>query len=112
MATSTKVIESLKGGKGPVIMKHLLGDKEFDGKCELYAEVTLKPGCSIGYHEHTHESETYYIISGDGEYNDNGVLTIVRSGAVTFTASGNGHGIENIGDSDLIFIALIIKKNK
>lgn len=108
MATSTKVIESLKGGKGPVVIKHLLGDKELDGKCELYAEITLNPGCSIGYHEHTNECETYYIISGEAEYNDNGVLTIVRTGDVTFTDSGNGHGIENIGISDLVFMALII----
>ena len=112
MATSTKVLESLKGGKGHVIMKYLLGDKELDGKCELYAEVTLKPECSIGYHEHNDESETYYILSGEGEYNDNGVLTIVRTGAVTFTDSGNGHGIENIGNTDLVFMALIIKKTK
>lgn len=109
MATSTKVLESLRGGKGHVIMKCLLGDNELDGKCGLYAEVTLKPDCSIGYHEHKNESETYYVLSGEGEYNDNGVLTIVKTGDVTFTQSGNGHGIENIGSSDLVFMALIIK---
>ncbi|PRR80377.1 cupin domain-containing protein [Clostridium vincentii] len=109
MATSTKVLDFLKGGKGPVIIKYLLGDNELKGKCELYAEITLKPGCSIGYHEHTNEIETYYIISGEGEYTNNEVLTIVKAGDVTFTSSGNGHGIENIGNSDLVFIALIIK---
>jgi len=112
MATSIKVLEAHRGGKGHVIIKCLLGDKELDGKCELYAEVTLKPDCSIGYHEHKGESETYYILSGEGEYNDNGVSTIVRGGDVTFTSSGNGHGIENVGNKDLVFMALIIKGTK
>lgn len=112
MATSTEVLESHRGGKGHAIIKYLLGDQELDGKCGLYAEVTLKPNCSIGYHEHKNESETYYILSGEGEYNDNGVLTIVRGGDVTFTDSGSGHGIENIGNKDLVFMALIIKGSK
>lgn len=112
MATSTKVIESLRGGKGHAIMKYLLGDKELDEKCGLYAEITLKPECSIGYHKHKGESETYYILSGEGQYNNNGVITIVRPGDVTFTQSENSHGIENIGISDLVFMALIIKGNK
>ena len=38
----------------------------------MFAEVTIAPGCSLGYHEHHGESETYYIIKGQGEYDDNG----------------------------------------
>lgn len=53
--------ENMAGGKGHVIIKHILEDKELNGKCKMYAEVTLEPGCSLGYHEHHNESETYYI---------------------------------------------------
>ncbi len=57
-------IEKVKGEKGYYTLKHLLGEKEMNGKCGLYAEVTLEPGAVLGYHEHHGESETYYILSG------------------------------------------------
>ena len=73
------------GGKGHVIIKHILGEKELNGKCGLYAEVIIEPGCSLGYHEHHSESETYYILSGQGDYDDNGQVRPVKAGDVTFT---------------------------
>ena len=78
-------IEAMCGGKGHVLIKHILGEKEMNGKCGLYAEVTLEPGCSLGYHEHH------------------------GAGDVTFTPDGCGHALTNTGDTDLVFMALIIK---
>ena len=69
---------------------------------------THLPGCSLGYHEHHNESETYYILSGKGIYSDNGTLRMVQAGDVTFTPDGKGHGLTNIGDEDLVFMALTI----
>ena len=43
--------ENMCGGEGHVLIKHILGEKELNGKCGLYAEVTIEPGCSLGYHE-------------------------------------------------------------
>lgn len=43
---NTERIEAMCGGKGHVLIKHILGEKELNGKCGLYAEVTLEPGCS------------------------------------------------------------------
>lgn len=105
---TTERIENMCGGDGHVIIKRLLGEKELNGKCGLYAQVTLEPGCSLGYHEHHNESETYYIISGQGEYNDNGFPRAVSAGDVTFTPDGCGHGLRNTGLEDLVFMALII----
>ena len=96
------------GGKGHVILNHILSEKELNGKCGLYAEVVLEPGCEVGYHTHANESETYYILSGKGIYNDNGVKREVGKGDITFTPDGCGHSLENIGDDDLVFMALII----
>ena len=104
----TERIENMCGGKGHVIIKHILGDKELNGKCRLYAQVTLEPGCSLGFHEHHGESETYYIISGEGIYSDNGNLRMVKAGEKTFTPDGCGHGLSNTGNEDLVFMALII----
>ena len=58
MEPRVEIKEHMRGGKGHVIMKHLLGEKELNGKCRIYAEITLEPGCEIGYHEHHNESET------------------------------------------------------
>ena len=100
--------EHMAGGNGHVIIKELLDAEQLNGKCGLYAQVTLEPGCAIGYHEHHNESETYYIISGKGIYSDNGTLRMVQPGDVTFTPDGMGHGLTNSGDEDLVIMALII----
>ena len=102
-------VEEMCGGKGHVIIKHILGEKELNGKCGLYAQVTIEPGCTLGYHEHHGESETYYILSGEGRYNDNGVIRPVKAGDVTFTPDGRGHALDNTGETSLVFMALIIK---
>lgn len=101
-------VEHMCEGNGHVIIKDILEGPQLNGKCGLYAEVTLEPGCSLGYHEHHGESETYYIISGQGEYNDDCRYRTVGPGDITFTPSGHGHGLANTGNSDLVFMALII----
>ena len=105
---TTERIENMAGGQGHVLIKRLLNEKQLNGKCGLYAEVTLEPGCSLGYHEHHNESETYYILSGKGIYRDNVTLSLEKAGDVTFTSDGQGHGMTNTGDEALVFMALII----
>lgn len=83
----------------------------FDGKNEkirMFGHAELLPGQEIKYHTHEGESETYYILSGKGLYNDNGKETEIFPGSVTFTPSGNGHGMKNTGEENLNFIALIL----
>jgi len=77
-------------------------------KLRTFALAELEPGAEVGYHVHIGESESYYIISGCGTYNDNGVDVQVMAGDVTFTPNGEGHGITNTGTEVLRFIALII----
>ena len=86
-----------------------LADFEFKNeKLRTFALAELKPGEEVEYHIHEGESESYYIISGEGEYNDNGEISRIFPGTVTFTPSGSGHGIKNTGSDMLTFIALII----
>lgn len=103
-----EINQNMCGGEGCVIIERLLNDQQLNGKCGLYARVTIPAGSSLGYHEHHQESETYFILSGEGEYDDNGKKRIVRPGDVTFTPDGCGHGLKPIGDSDIVFMALII----
>lgn len=102
-------IENMKGGKGHVLINRLLSPEDLKGKCGMYAQVTLEPGCELGYHVHHDESETYFILQGEGDYNDNGEIRPVKPGDVTITNDGFGHGLINTGDTDLVFMALIIK---
>lgn len=110
MSNDRKVerIENMCGGAGHVLIERLLGEAELNGKCGLYARVTLEKGCTLGYHEHHGETETYYLLSGEGMYDDNGVKCPVKAGDVTFCPDGSGHGLDNTGDCDLAFMALII----
>lgn len=105
---NTEVIKEMWGGEGEVIISHILGEKELNGKCGLYAQVTINPGSSLGYHEHHGESETYYILSGEAEYDDNGTKRMVKAGDVTFTPDGCGHALKPTSDEPVVFMALII----
>ena len=99
--------ENVNGGHGPMYVKHILENEQKNEKTKLFAEVTIPVGSALGYHEHLGESETYYIIAGEGDYNDNGTIRPVKKGDMTFTPSGSGHGMTNTGTEELIFIALI-----
>ena len=108
MEIKTEIIKNMCGGDGEVRIKRLLGEKELHGNCGLYAEVTIPAGSSLGYHEHHGESETYYILSGEGDYDDNGTKRMVKAGDVTFTPDGMGHGLKTMGDEAIVFMALIV----
>ncbi len=98
-------------GTGDITVRHLLSNpEEMYEKGRVFAHSTLQPGCAIGYHVHENESETYYIYSGKGEFNDNGSVVPVSAGDVTFTGAGEGHALKNTGDEPLEFIALILYK--
>ena len=104
------VNENMRGGNGSVRIEALLTAEELYNKGRIFSRVIVKPGCSIGYHMHENEMESYVIISGSGVYDDNGNEITVNAGDVTLTTSGQGHGIVNNGDADLIMIALILHK--
>jgi len=98
----------VQSGKGKLVLDKLLAEPRKPEKVRMYAKATLEPGCSVGYHVHTAESETYFILAGKGAYNDNGTMITVEAGDVTYTPDGEGHGLENIGDTPLEFMALIV----
>lgn len=102
--------ENVAGGAGYILKQPMIAGEQLGAYCKMFSEVTLHPGCEIGYHEHHGETETYYLTKGAGIYNDNGKEYPVEAGDVTFCESGNGHGIKNTGEQDLVFTALILLK--
>ena len=105
-----KRVERVNGGEGHLLREALLTPEQWGEHCGLYAKVTLEKGCTLGYHEHHGETETYYVLTGKGMYDDNGTEYPVEAGDVVFCEDGKGHGMANIGDEDLSFVALILKK--
>lgn len=99
------------GGLGEITIEHLLSPTELDGKCDMFAKVTIPPGASIGVHEHNGNTETYHVIQGEALYNDNGREVRLTVGATTYCPHGEKHGIANASSTDdLVFMALIIRK--
>ncbi len=95
-------------GSATMTMERLLAPPYQAEKLRTFADIVLEPGAAVEFHVHTNESESYYILSGSGQYNDNGKTVSISAGDVTFTAHGEGHGIQNTGSEPLRFIALII----
>ncbi|MCR5833390.1 MAG: cupin domain-containing protein [Selenomonadaceae bacterium] len=104
----TVTAKNKAGGKGEIYITHLLTQNEMIGKCGMFAKVRIPVGASLGVHKHEGTTETYYLLQGTALYTDNDKTYEVKAGTTTFCADGDIHGIENIGDEDLIFMALII----
>ena len=103
----TEVKEKMRGGEGKAELVHLV-DCQNEKNIRLLAELTLKPGCSIGSHSHEAETEYYVILSGNGIVNDNGTEKPVKAGDAVITGNGASHGISNTGTVPLVYHAIIV----
>ena len=94
---------------GYITVRNLINaPEELNGRGRVFSHITVAPHSGIGYHVHKGDTEIYYVLSGKAQYNDNGSITEIGTGDVTFTPDGYGHGVENRGDEPLDIIALII----
>ena len=74
----------------------------------VFCRMLIKPGCSIGLHQHVNEEEIYYILSGKGIAMDNGIMQEVKEGDVILTGDGASHSIENTGSEMLEVMGVIL----
>ncbi len=102
-----EVRENMRGGDGEIVITNI-ADKEELKNARLFAYVNIPVGAGIGDHEHNEETEYYIILSGKGQVMDNGILQEVNNGDVVVTGNGASHSIKNIGEEELIMIAIII----
>ena len=98
----------VQNGKGLVHIKELTDKEGLYNHGRLFAHVTVDPGCSIGYHDHQHETEFYYIIKGEAVFNDDGKEVLVHAGDICATGYGQSHGLENKSSEPVEMIALIV----
>jgi len=90
-----------KGGK-----KFLAGKFHTDELVKIL-KGRLEPGATVGKHTHEKDSEIIYVLSGTGKaFYDDGEERLVP-GMCHYCPNGHAHGLENDGDEDLIFFAIV-----
>ena len=65
-------VEHVNGGDGYIVREAMVTSEEVGEACKMYAKIHLDPGCEVGYHYHHGETESYFILTGHGTYDDNG----------------------------------------
>lgn len=103
-----EIITNTVGEKDAVIIEHANTEEELLNKCSLFCRITLKPGFRVGYHQHTGDIESYYILSGKGIYTCQDEKTEVSNGDMAYCGNGEFHDLINTGEDDLVFMALIV----
>ena len=100
--------ENMRGGNGTVEITNFVTPAELNDKGRMFANITLKPGCGIGFHVHEGESELFYLMKGEVLYNDNGVEQVLSAGDVMICPAGTGHAIACKGEETAEVCAVIV----
>ncbi len=103
-----EVKENLRGGRGALSFTHIFEKDELSSKANMFAEVTLLPGESIGEHPHGEEGEIYIVKSGTATVTDCGEVYDLSAGDAMWTTAGETHSIENKTEKPLVIYAIIL----
>ena len=98
----------LKDGFGTTDFLHIVPDELRPKKSRLFAVMSLEKGCSVGRHDHTGETEIYYVLQGEGLINDNGIIRPFLTGDCNVCGNGDFHSVSNENDETLKILAVII----
>lgn len=101
-------IHELKGGTGTIELNHFFETADFYGTGRLYGISIIRPGDSIGMHQHVGDQEAYFILEGEALYYDNDQAYQLKPGDFTLCRDGESHSIANAGDTDLKYVAFIM----
>ncbi|HIS02745.1 MAG TPA: cupin domain-containing protein [Candidatus Pullichristensenella avicola] len=104
---TTETREHMRGGAGAALLTP--ASKQLPANARLFSEIRLAPGASIGYHVHENETEMFLFLEGEGRVMDDDEEILVHPGDSMATFSGHGHAVENVGTTDLVLVAVIVK---
>jgi mannose-6-phosphate isomerase-like protein (cupin superfamily) len=104
-------MDNSAGEKGAIIFEDANTPEELLYKVGMFGRLTLKPGRRVGYHLHSGDVESYFILSGKGVYTCEGTETEVGDGDMAYCGNGESHDLRNIGEDDLVFMCLIVLDN-
>lgn len=100
--------DNMRGGRLTVSAVKFLEAADAYGAGSFFGKATIPPGGSIGCHQHTGEFEVYYILEGLARVWDDGREQVLHPGDMMQCRDGSSHSIENIGDGDLCFLAMVL----
>ena len=96
-------------GKGEIILHHKFEREQLFEKSRLVAEVTIRPGHSIGMHPHDHDAEIYYMLSGAlVSVNPDGSEEPFLPGDAMLTGAGDSHSVRNDTEKDAKMLAIVM----
>lgn len=105
---TTEVKSHVRDGAGAVSFRHLFTREQLGARGELFALLTLEPGCGVGEHPHVGNGEAYLMVSGCATVTEDGVARVLHPGDGEFCADGHTHSIHNHTDEPATFLALIV----
>jgi mannose-6-phosphate isomerase-like protein (cupin superfamily) len=92
-------------GEGEIRAARVMADGA-GGGAEFIDLVIVPPGCTIGYHTHGDDEETYVILEGSGTMTVDGTSLAVAAGDVVVNRPGGTHGLRNTGTRALKLVVL------
>ncbi len=99
-------------GMPPFEKKEIVPLEYIHGAGRFFSIVTVPVGGALPHHPHNDEFEVYLILSGVGNYNDNGTMVTVHAGDATYCADGEAHCIENASETeDLVLLGFVGYEN-
>ena len=104
----TDVNPAMRGGPGEVIKTAIASPEELMGKGRMYAVLRLEPGCGVGPHSHSGETEIFLVLQGEAEYLDGDTVKTIRKGDVAICPDGGTHSVTNTGTETAEIAALIL----
>lgn len=96
-----ETIEHFKGGEGSVTTQAYV-----DGNNRIM-RATVHPHSSIGWHQHSGNSEIVYVMSGVGKVVVEGGEKALAPGICHYCAEGQFHSVVNPNEEDLVVFAVV-----
>ena len=96
-----EIIPNMRGGEKEVAVK------AFNDGSNKIMRGKLIPGASIGLHTHETNSETLYILEGNGKVLYEGEYIPLPTGSCHYCPKGKSHSLINDSDADLHFFAIV-----
>jgi len=95
------IVPNMRGGEKEVALK------AFSDGMNKIMMGKLIPGASVGLHTHETNSETIYILEGNGKVLYEGEYIPLPTGSCHYCPKGKSHSLINDSDADLRFFAVV-----
>lgn len=100
-AIEEQMIPHMRGGEKEVALRTYT-----DGQCKIM-KGRLVPGASIGLHTHETNSETIYVLEGQGKVLYDGEYESLSAGSCHYCPKGHAHSLINDSAAELVFFAVV-----